>query len=698
MKKVSESQSARAIEPAAVPEPESPRGFLADLREIVMPSNKWYYAFHMVVIGVALAYWIGSLIVLPKASWAEIVMYRPGGDNQVWPVVTALSHFNFGDPTDALNYGKGIGGFHAVILLPHAMAYAIFGPAGYMIADAVFSWCSFVTFAILLGRWGLGRLSGALLSTALSTGSLQVVLQKVSDAFAKFLGLFRHGISEWDFPDLINLSLGGKRLPRPFPTEILLVLILYFLVRHWQERRAPTLRQGLIIGVLMGLLMQGDPYSFSTAGLLILVVLAKTMWIQKWRFPWRFSVGGFVGAAVVGSYFVVQMLAQNPDGAVRFGLAPYPRSRIMMLPGYAPWLRLMLVACMAIVIAVLVRSRRARLKSASAARPARHAGSAASPADLAANTSLAMFALAMVACGWLAQPVQLLLLGKGAEIYHYFLYTMPAFYSFGILLVMIRLFKVLNDCREPEVEIRSGWSRTGTGVLCGGLLVIMFLFGVEDATDVIRYSGVSRRDASPWAAFGDNYRPSLRALDKEFRENPALKNSRTFATFCQEVNFLLTAFQEKRAYLPDNAYTTLDDKTLERRLFEFSKICQIRPDSFSNMIQDWYTMNFWLGCAKYWCATDYRFGPDDEYPPQYLESIGTRPEAPFNLVLPKSEFDRLTANYGAVLAETSDASDYPDVVIQSLILKEHGITIDHTLYRETYTNSVFTVYTRIARQ
>src|SRR5688572_27160052 len=93
-------------------------GFTEDLRAVLRPEKKWHYLFHAVVVLVALSYCVGSLLKLPDASWAEIIMYRPKGDNQVYPVVTALSRLNFGDPTDAFHYGKGVAGFHAVILLP----------------------------------------------------------------------------------------------------------------------------------------------------------------------------------------------------------------------------------------------------------------------------------------------------------------------------------------------------------------------------------------------------------------------------------------------------------------------------------------------------------------------------------------------------------------------------------------------------
>src|SRR5687767_11347377 len=94
------------------PFPGSPgmNSFAADLRAVLIPARKWHYLFHVLVMLVASSYWIGSVLKMPDASWAEIAMYRPRGDNQVFPAISALSRFNFGDPTDSIHYGKGTAG------------------------------------------------------------------------------------------------------------------------------------------------------------------------------------------------------------------------------------------------------------------------------------------------------------------------------------------------------------------------------------------------------------------------------------------------------------------------------------------------------------------------------------------------------------------------------------------------------------
>jgi hypothetical protein len=628
-------------------------------------------------------------------------MYRPGGDNQVWPVITALSHFNFGDPTDAFKYGEGIGGFHAVILLPYAHAFKMFGVAGYMMADAFLSWCYLIAAMLLFRRCGLGAISSLVLSASLATTALQVAMQKLSQSFERIVVFSGHSTSEWGIPNLFNLLIFGKRVPRPMPTEIFIALILYFLVRQWQERRPPTLARGLAIGALMGLLVQGDPYSFSALGLVLLAVTVRGMAFQKWKLPWRFAAGGLAGAALTSWYFVVQTLAQHPDSPARFGLAKYARDHLLFLPGGGPWFRIAMIALLILAARLLYQHVKKQLASASASSSKHElhvAGADSSRLEASLNTGMALtfFAGTLVLAAWLAQPIQLFLLGKGAQTFHYLLYTLPLFYSYAIVLLMIQLFRMLNLSRMPTGESPPPPAARGSrGLLVAGALFAITMLGIEDALTVINYSGVSRREVSPWSMVGDTFRPNFRALDKEFRANPELKEARTVATFCQEANFLLTAFHGKRAYLPDNAFTTLGDEELENRLCEVARICQMKPETFTTMISDWYTLNFWLGCAKYWCASDYKFAPEDDYDPEQLSIAKQSPkQAPFNLVLPLSERNRIVEKYEDLLELPPDLGHYPDTVVTTFIERMNGVEIDPSFYREVYTNAVFAVYVK----
>jgi hypothetical protein len=703
MKTSIQPRSAPAVTPLAAEE-----GFFHDLRAFLRPEKKWHYVFHLVVLAVAAAYWIGSLLRLPEASWAEILMYRPDGDNQLFPVITALSKLNFGDPTDVVNYGRGLGGFQAIILLPHALAWAIFGPWGYVLADVAFAWIYFAALVIFLRRCNCGSFASLLVGSALATGSLQRLSVKLGESLAKLLVLTRHALTEWDVPPLLGLPIFEKRIPRALITEILVVLLLYFLFRLWHARRWPALKQGIVVGGLMALLVQGDPYSFSALGLLLLAVVARTMAGNGWRFPWPFAAGGGLGAVLCGWFFVVQQALQSHECAVRFGLAPYSRLKLLPLPGYGPVLRVAVIALLAWIVCRSVRrwqsgspnpAPESRRKSKGGEPPPGGAlGFEPDPEWLATARSLAGFCVALVAAGWLAQPVQLFLLGQGAEIFHYFYYTLPTLYAYALVLLLVNLLYLAAPAEWAGLGRKLAHAPQGAGsVWLVLVLVAETVLGIDKSVGAVASLRTAREEVLPWVELGDTYRPAFRALDKQFRENPTLQQARSFATLCHEVNFLLTAFHGKRAYLPDNGYTTLGDDELERRLCEMGRICGLTPERFAELIQNTFVLNYWLGCAKYWCATDYKFAPESEYAPGHLDELSKlHKESPFNLVLPKGEFVRIIKKYEDTVARPADRALYPDVIIMTVLLKDRGMFPQPGLYQQIYNNEVFWVYAKKA--
>ncbi|MCX6904991.1 MAG: hypothetical protein NTW03_16230, partial [Verrucomicrobia bacterium] len=692
--------------------------FFEEGRGILVPEKKWHYLFHGVVILVALFYWIGSRVKLPAASWAEIAMYRPLGDNQVWPIITALSQLNFGDPTDAMTYGKGLGNFQVVILFPYALACAVFGTAGYMVADGVLSWLYFLGVTLLLRRCNFGHFTSLVAGSALATCSLQTLSGKVAEIFSKLMAFLGVPLTEWGFPNLLSLQIFEKRIPRPMVTEVLVVFVLYLLLKQWQQRRWPSLKGGLAVGGLLALLAQGDPFSLSSLGLLLLAVMARTLERNRWQVPWRLVAGLAAGALVFGWYFLVQRIFEEPDSAIRFGVGAYPRSKLVLLPGYAPLLRVGVVGLLAWLLALAARAPKAA--NGLAGRPERKhepgcnpaawmpggptslraeptAAAPLHPGCAPVETSIAQFCVALIVAAWLAQPIQLLLLGKGAQIYHYSMYTLPCFYSYALLIL---LFNSLKRARSMESS-SSGLTFVRGSSWAGAVLVALGLLlevaaGIAGPLDAIMSLRTSRQEISPWATLGNRYRADFRALDKEFRDNPVLRQTRTFACLAQEVNFLLTAFHGKRAYLPDNAYTTLKDAELERRLCQMGKLLKLSPATFRPFIRNEIVMNYWLGCCKYWCSSDRKFSSDSDYTPEQLDYLKRMPGlALLNLVLPQSEIKRLSNKYVSILTENSDRAAYPDVIILTEVLTDQAVVPDPTLYRQFFTNDIFAVYTKI---
>ncbi len=221
------------------------------------------------------------------------------------------------------------------------------------------------------------------------------------------------------------------------------------------------------------------------------------------------------------------------------------------------------------------------------------------------------------------------------------------------------------------------------------------LVGMESKLKTVASLKSARQETNvPWSHAGDLYRPCFRALEKEFRENPALKDVRSFATFCYEVNFLLAAFYDKRAYLPDNAYSTLSDNELEDRFLETLKINQLRPPEMPVFVQINFVLNYWMGCAKYWMTSDYQYSTPGDYTAEQWSELQTQSkQCPWLLCMPKSEMQRLSKKYEEIFTRESNRASHPDAIIVGLE-KSIGMIPNPQWYREVYTNELFSVYVK----
>jgi hypothetical protein len=689
--------------------------FWDDIKTILIPQHKWHYVFHLLVVTVAVSYWCGSMLRMPDASLAEIAMYRPLGDNEYWVPIKAVSQFNFGDPADAIDYGKGLASWPVVFLLPQALGQALLGNLGYIVADAALWWIYFVAVTLFLRRCNMGNFFSLLIGFAISLGIAATVSAKASEALGRLLSTVGLPLSEWAFPNLFSLNIGEKRMPRPVVTEIFLVLLLYFLLGILQERKLPSWKSGFAVGGLLALLMQGDLFNCSAMGLVVAGVMTYILAVNRWRMPWQFVMGAAVGALVCGWFFLIQRFHETPDSMGHFAVAKHPRSELLFLPGYGPLLRVAVVCVLAIVVFAATRKGRNTAKT-ELPRPAKKGGSAAAQSSSAAvvasaagsspqassshytgpvEKSVAIFCVLLVLAAWLAQPAQVFLVGKTAQIYHYLIYTLPVIYAWAFLVLVLTLLKLAcpAELRGFGQKIGSNPGVAGVAVLCL-IIGVTTLLGVGDQLRTVQNQRTAREETHiPWASYGDAYRPNLRALEKEFQTNPALAQTRTFATFCYEVQFLLAGFHDKRSFLPDSTFTTLRDEEIENRLCEAGKIFGLKVDNFAAFIQQHYILNYWLGGGKYWFTRENHYSTEDDYSPEAQAMLKQMPwDNTWCLLLPRSELIRIAQKYSTILSANSNKQLYPDVIILTTMEKKAGLVPNPELYNQLYENQVFVVY------
>ena len=688
-----------------------------DIRSVLIPERRWQYVFHLLVLLVSSAYWVGSFAKLPDSSMAELVMYRPDGDTELYPVITALSKLNLGDSQDAQKFGQGLASFPVVSLVPHALAYAILGKAGYVAADLLFSWVFFVVATLFFRQCNMGSFSSLVVGSGLAINAIQTFAGKLGELLAHLCSFLNVQVWENGFPNLLELPLFVKRIQRPMVTELLLVAFLYLLLKLWRERQMPSLRRGLVMGGMLALLVQGDLYSAVTTGLVLATLMVWLMAADGWRIPWRFVGSVTMGGILFGMFFLLQRIKEHPDVPGRIGVATYPRSDLLFLPGYAPLLRIGIIAALA--GAVYYASRQAGRSGSSESLPAAKkktlpdsenkktaAGTPVQPATsgknlavlqwMSAEQQVTVFLAFFLVVSYFAQPIQIFLLGKGAQIYHYLL-AIPIYYGYAMIPLLASIIRLAMPAKTKGLMQEFALN---PGIMGALMLTILFTVETLAAVDaplarVVYMQNPRGADAEsePWKLTGDAYRPNLRALEKEFRDNPVLQQTKTISTLDVDVNFLLSAFYDKKAFNPYIGATTLSDAAVEERLCEFAKIMRLRPEDFGMFVKQTYVLCYWLSLNKYRFATDHKFSNNSDYSPQDIYFSHFMPKQwGWILRLPNSEDDRLIKKYSDTLAQKSETSRYPDTIILTIVERKMGLLPTAELYHEFYTNQVFSVY------
>jgi hypothetical protein len=660
-------------------------GFRNDVRAVLRPPARWHWLLHLYVVIVASWYWISVMWAGGGASLAELVLYRPQGDTQIYPLIRALSEGNFGDPVDSLKYGQGIASFALPPLLPYAAACALFGEAGYILTDALMPWCYFVAVTVLLRACDFNVGAAAVTGALFASGAAGAAGAALGGWQVELFDQFDVKVWNQGWPNFFELPVYGSRIHRPQFTAIFLVLALYFLVKLWREERAPGPACGVAMGVTFSLLFQGEIYATASLGLLAIVVLARNTASNGWRIPWPFLGSAVAGALAVGWFLLVQRWFEHPDVARRFGLVDYPRWPPLWLPRYGWLIRIAVVLLLVGLVWWLARGSK---------------GNSRLDDDGVQARSLAVFfGLLMIVAG-LAQPIQILLLGKQIQIYHY-LHNVSVFYAYGVVILGFHVARQLR-ARFPSRPGRV-WSRDWR---YRAILILMLAVGAWLATDEARQRHGYLKHPSgavdlchPWARYEDRYRPALRELDREFQRNSALHRDATFTTFNMDVFTLLTAFHGKRAFNPDVFASTLSDEEIEDRLVTSALLLQLSEQNFHPWLSHYHILNHFLGCNKYRLADDHRFSPvDEDYPPHYLHYL-KEPWYPqqdgWVLVLPNSEGRRLAARYSARSNRlAADDNNLPDLVILSPEHQEQRdvFALHPGLYELIYNNEVFEVY------
>jgi hypothetical protein len=533
------------------------------------------------------------------------------GDHNYFPLMAGLANFSFGEWPVIEHLGGGIRSFPAASLAIHSLAIGLLGVWGFVLADLI---------AVVGCYFAASRLFR---SAELSAGTSEVLALVVSCGVLAWPG---GHLQEWlDWAP--RLHLWGFRLPRPFVTDIFLLLCLGSALRIFCQSKH-GLSEWLWLGAFFGLLAQSRFYSAATMGLAIGVGVAVLVLRESSR---RKALAGASGSCVlavlVALPFAAQLLISHPDVRVRLGAFPVERLQPLFLAGQG--MDVLAPLLVAVAVSALVFW---------------------SKPERAWNRISVLLALGLVCMlAGIALPASTLLLGETIQPYQ-FGEELVAFKTVTLIVAIAQTVDVAV-ARLSKTAPRSvpAWGQPAlvlvTAALC--LLSAISLHG----TAVARETHM-RPDFRSYRV--PQYRRAFRELSAELA-SPRYADARVLASFDIQVLDWWTLFGGGHTFTPNTCSTGVSDDEIEDRLFRFFRILGVTEEDASALVLNRSVLIFMLSCAKHQASSGHQFSPLSDYPKRLQPRImSSSPLASWNIILPMSERSRLSARYAQTRSDSDD--------------------------------------------
>lgn len=616
-------------------------------------ADRWVlWTFLALSVAKAAAYWVGARLQWPDDPWSTLVLYR-GADIQTLPLVRHLTEGHLGEPGLFESYNTGVLHERYVPWLLHAGLWRVMGPAAFVVGDLVVTAVRY----LLLGR-------------VLVLGGTPRVLAWATS------GVLTCAITE-DFGHLWRatpVQFWGLRMPRPFLTELFLLLSLVGLVAVVRERfegRSPRLRDLVATGAGVALLAQGDLYFAAAQGLAIagcFVLLSRRsplMDLVRWS-------ATLTAAAVVAALpGIAQSRFLTPEGAERLGLFPIDRwhwpavdlGPMMMTGGLLLGLG-----------ALVARVGRQGLDSG--------------------HRALRWVALALVLGASVALPLSFLVSAHGLELYH-FQDTFARARTIAGLVLLLQALQVAWRALQQRMAPPVAGTAAAVRRLRAALIVAPATMACLASTSRFATERPARRhhlrnEFAEWGAIPD-YRSAFVGLVREL-SRPEYGARPVLGTFDHQVWSWWLAFRGGYSFLGDACTSNTSNAELERRVVGLARTVGMGPGEVVTFLRRRYVMIFWLSCERHRAFADHAWAPLSDYDDADRERIArTGAFEIFPVALPRSEQHRLEALAAAAVVPPRERLD---VIVLTRDESLEGRTPDPAAFDLTWENERFRVWRR----
>ena len=313
-------------------------------------SNPFFVAIGALLVIRGLCYWIFSCYLFPTASMDFHAIFRLWGDTQYYPLIRALSDFQFGEPNVLEYLGVGRIAFPFVSVSPHAAAFGLFGAYGFPIMDLLFVCLQSLVFLLVFRSLHFGKILAASLSLFIVTNTLNYFFVIHEAIFAKlskgsvlyFAALVTSSISfylywKWKWPTIgailaiiscifllphweLPNAIFQMRIPRPLVTDVFFWggIIAILTSRRFADKS--FLCWGLF-GLCLSLTLQGNFHSAAVLGLFALIWLFTELSAPNRLRPAALNaVSAGASFLFASTSFIYQRLTETSEQGAQLGV------------------------------------------------------------------------------------------------------------------------------------------------------------------------------------------------------------------------------------------------------------------------------------------------------------------------------------------------------------------------------------------
>jgi hypothetical protein len=542
------------------------------------------------------AYWIVSWAVNPSVTLDQNILFRPGGDPDYLPQVSAIARLEFGETAVKELAGQGVRLLPFPSLFIHAVLVRLGGDTGFVIADIL----AFVLYGWMLSCFlktaGIPRPIAELITLLVLSGALNWV---VTNYFPGFPVRF------WN-----------TRLPRAFITETFVVAFLILASRFIYDHSACSMvRTWALMGALGACLIQSDIWQAMNMALLAMFLVVFLL-LRDWKIVLRGLVVAVSVAAIICAPFVYQRLHESPDIMRRMGIFASGHQLILLEGG-----RLFLFALLILLLGVLL-CYGLRCNATTSAR----------------STAL-VIGVAIIA-SLLSGPLSLLILGHGLQVYH-FRQEIELILGYAVLLCSGFVFQDILVRLDPPHPINALRIRKLTFaaavILC---LTLAALRSYAVIKDEMPAQGTMLMAGAP----EQRYKSSFAELHAELLQSQ-YAHAQVLGTFDIQLADWWQ-YRNKNVYLPDLTNTTISDLDVEARVYSFLRMLEVTSADFNRLLDNNYFLLRVLSGQKYQANARYTPWPINEYSLDAQRRVaGTSILERLHLEVPLSERSRLLDGY-----------------------------------------------------